>query len=417
MNTPSPVAVKIRRQNKIKNTLLNNGVALNHRGLSVIECVDSARVNHRLWPLLCVLLLTSLLPTHVYAHEVAPTFSNLLIDQKTVSVKLHLNIESFVARIDLESLSNIEDSDGNAEYTRLRSLPAAALEKAFRDYWPDMVSLFTINAPEPLDITLQEVAVPAVGNLQLPRRSTVSLVATLPPGSSAVTISWPAEYGLLIIRQQGVEHPFTGAITSGGVSELITVSGTADKPGWQTFVQYIPVGFDHIIPKGLDHILFVLGLFFLSVRFRPLVWQISVFTLAHTVTLALGALGWLSIPAAIVEPLIAASIVYVAIENIVTDKLQPSRTLVIFGFGLLHGLGFASVLGEFGLPGSGFIPALIGFNIGVELGQLAVVVVAFLAVGLWFRRHPRYRQWIAIPASILIALVGAWWCVERVFLG
>ena len=147
---------------------------------------------------------------------------------------------------------------------------------------------------------------------------------------------------------------------------------------------------------------------------RPLVWQISAFTLAHTVTLALGAMGWVNVPGSIVEPLIAASIVYVAVENIFAKGLNPWRPFVIFGFGLLHGLGFASVLGEFGLPDGQFIPALIAFNIGVELGQLTVIALAFLAVG-WFARKSWYRAGIAIPASCIIAAVGAYWCVERVF--
>jgi len=122
-----------------------------------------------------------------------------------------------------------------------------------------------------------------------------------------------------------------------------------------------------------------------------------------------------NIPAAIVEPLIAASIVYVACENIFTDRLHTWRTALIFAFGLLHGLGFASVLGEFGLPATRFIPALLGFNIGVELGQLTVVAIAFFTIALWCRKHPNYRQWVAIPASILIALIGAWWFLQRVF--
>jgi len=160
----------------------------------------------------------------------------------------------------------------------------------------------------------------------------------------------------------------------------------------------------------------VLGLFFLAIRLKPLIWQISVFTLAHTVTLVLGALGWISIPASIVEPLIAASIVYVAFENVFTDTLRPSRTLVIFCFGLLHGLGFASVLAEFGLPGKGFIAALLGFNVGVEVGQLTVVAIAFVTTAFWFRNHPGYRRWIAVPASVVIGLTGVWWFVQRVFL-
>ena len=145
-------------------------------------------------------------------------------------------------------------------------------------------------------------------------------------------------------------------------------------------------------------------------------WQISVFTLAHTVTLVLGAMGWVTIPAAIVEPLIAASIVYVALENIFTESLHAWRTFLIFGFGLLHGLGFASVLAEFGLPATRFLPALLGFNVGVEVGQLTVVAIAFFTISFWCRNHPSYRQWVAMPASVIIALTGAWWFYERVFM-
>ena len=227
-------------------------------------------------------------------------------------------------------------------------------------------------------------------------------------------------------------------------------------------------------------ILFVLGLFFLSTRFTPLLWQVSAFTLAHTVTLAMAVLGIVSVPASIVEPLIAASIVYVAVENILSDHLSRWRPYVVFGFGLLHGLGFASVLGEFGLPDGQIVPALIGFNIGVEFGQLTVIAIAFLLVyaalkvergematapaqgiyavlavvmiGLAFALNgdgfeafmgassftfllpmaalcglcvlsatlvdqlDAYRRYVAIPASAAIALVGAYWFVERVFL-
>ena len=176
------------------------------------------------------------------------------------------------------------------------------------------------------------------------------------------------------------------------------------------------MGFDHILPKGLDHILFVLGLYFLSVRFGVLLWQISAFTVAHTVTLALGAMGLVTVPATIVEPLIAASIVFVAVENIASPKLHAWRPAVVFGFGLLHGLGFASVLGEFGLPQGQFIPALIGFNIGVELGQLTVIVIMILTLGLWFGSQSWFRTRIAVPASALIGIIGAWWCVERTLL-
>lgn len=124
--------------------------------------------------------------------------------------------------------------------------------------------------------------------------------------------------------------------------------------------------------------------------------------------------GLVSVPGEIVEPIIAASIVFVAVENIFTSGLSRWRPIVVFVFGLLHGLGFASVLQEFGLPADKLVPALIGFNIGVELGQLAVIACAFALVGYWFRSKTWYRPVISNPGSLIIALVGAYWFIERI---
>jgi hypothetical protein len=188
-----------------------------------------------------------------------------------------------------------------------------------------------------------------------------------------------------------------------------------DRPWWATAGLYLRLGFEHILPKGLDHILFVLALFFASTRLKPLLIQISVFTLAHTMTLGLAAAGWVSAPTAVVEPLIAASIAFVAIENLIAREMTPWRPLVVFGFGLFHGLGFASVLIDLGLPEDQFLTALVGFNVGVELGQISVVLAAWWLLRWWFGRS-WYRSRIEMPASFLIAVTGLWWAVQRTFL-
>ena len=239
----------------------------------------------------------------------------------------------------------------------------------------------------------------------------------MPSGDAPVVIGWQSEMGALVVRQMGAgPEGYTGYLTGGAASEPIPRTGTVQQSAAKVFLDYVGIGFEHIIPKGLDHILFVLGLFFLAMRLRPLLWQISAFTLAHTITLAMGMLGLVTVPAAVVEPLIAASIVYVGVENVLTRGLSPWRPAVVFGFGLLHGLGFASVLTDIGLAPSLFVTGLIGFNIGVELGQLAVIAAAFLLVGYWFGRKPWYQSLIANPASIAIALIGAYWVVERTIL-
>ena len=151
-------------------------------------------------------------------------------------------------------------------------------------------------------------------------------------------------------------------------------------------------------------------------KWRLYCGRLTAFTIAHSVTLGLGMAGIFSVPANIVEPLIAASIIYVGVENIFMDRLSLWRPLVVFLFGLLHGLGFAAVLRDFGLGSGNYLAGLIGFNLGVELGQLSVIAGCFLLVGFWFGRKHWYRQRVTIPASIVIATIGGWWFYERVLL-
>ena len=174
---------------------------------------------------------------------------------------------------------------------------------------------------------------------------------------------------------------------------------------------FIKAGFEHIIPQGLDHILFVLGLFFSSLKFRSLIIQVTAFTLAHSITLALAAVGVVKLQLSLVEPLIFLSIVWVAIENTIFKQTTKWRPLVIFGFGLLHGLGFAALLTQYGLPKDNFISLLLAFNVGVELGQLAVLIMAFILVSAIFRKSQNKNQ-LKIPASIIIGLVGFYWFVD-----
>jgi hypothetical protein len=179
--------------------------------------------------------------------------------------------------------------------------------------------------------------------------------------------------------------------------------------------QYLRFGFTHILPNGLDHILFVVGLFLLSLRWRPLLMQISAFTLAHSITLGLTMYGVVSLPARLVEPMIAVSIVYVAVENLLTTELKPWRVALVFSFGLLHGMGFAGVLRDVGLPRPQFLTALLAFNLGVEAGQLTVVALAFGAVAYWRRNHPVYRRLVVQPVSVGISLIGLFWTLQRAF--
>jgi hydrogenase/urease accessory protein HupE len=196
--------------------------------------------------------------------------------------------------------------------------------------------------------------------------------------------------------------------TPGSVGTHDTDRGTA-----ATFVSYLKQGFEHILPEGLDHILFVLGLFLLCRAWRPILIQVTTFTAAHTITLALATLGYVSAPADIVEPIIAASIVVIALENIFRPTYGRFRILLVFTFGLIHGLGFAQRLIDERIPEGSVVSALLGFNIGVELGQLAVIGLA-IAATFWLKDDEKYRRFVVIPASALIALAGLIWAYQRV---
>jgi hypothetical protein len=201
--------------------------------------------------------------------------------------------------------------------------------------------------------------------------------------------------------------PPTGP-TPGSVGTHETDRGTA-----ATFVSYLKQGFEHILPEGLDHILFVLGLFLLCRAWGPILIQVTTFTVAHTITLALATLGYVSVDPKIVEPIIAASIAIVALENIFRPTYGRFRILLVFTFGLIHGLGFAQRLIDERIPSGSLISALLGFNVGVELGQLAVIGLA-VAATFWLKDDEKYRRWVVIPVSALIALAGLIWAYQRV---
>jgi hypothetical protein len=195
-----------------------------------------------------------------------------------------------------------------------------------------------------------------------------------------------------------------------------TVVGELEKmSGKDAALLYLELGYTHILPLGLDHILFVLSLYLLSPKLKPVLWQATAFTIAHSVTLGLSMYHVIKPSSGIVEPVIALSIMYVALENIFSPKLKKSRIGIVFLFGLVHGMGFASALGQLGLPQNSYLTSILMFNLGVELGQLTVILSAFLLFGKWFGNKSWYRKGIVIPLSVIIAIIAAFWTMQRLF--
>ena len=351
------------------------------------------------------------------AHEIRPTLAEVEVGADRVTLRLLITLETLLAGIDIDSVANTNDAPEAAIYDMFRAMPAERLEAALRADWARIARGLLIEVEgQRLTPGIVAVDVPAPGDLDLPRESILTVGADLPPGEAGVRLGLAPGYGIFVPRQVGGgEDAYEGFLAGGEMTPPLPRAEVLTEGAGAVFLRYIGAGFTHIVPLGLDHILFVLGLYFFATRVGPLLWQVSAFTVAHTITLALAATGVVSVPANVVEPLIAASIVYVGIENTLGRGNVRGRTALVFAFGLLHGLGFASVLGDYGIASGRFAVALVGFNIGVEVGQLAVIAGAFALTG-WFIARSWYRRAVAVPASLAIAAVGAYWVVERTLL-
>jgi len=360
----------------------------------------------------CIFLLCANLAS---AHTFQPSKANVnLVAQDEFSFTLEVDlIELLQRQLNLTFRHNDELVEKVRKLSRIQLYKALTqskqlLAKSIIFYFDEQPTyLAQFSAPSAHDVyqLLQQ-------NVDNNYSVTFSGYGQRPRQAQTLAIYFPEQLGVINFQ---LAAP-TQALVSGGrnTARFVLSQHTVNTLALNiaNSLNYLWQGIIHIIPKGLDHILFVLALFLFSTRFTPLLWQISAFTLAHTVTLALGIYGILNISSTIVEPIIALSIVYVAFENIVHNKLKSYRLLLIFLFGLLHGLGFASVLLDLGLPKNQALSSLVSFNIGVELGQLSVVAIAFMLLG-WARNKPWYQSYIAKPLSLFIALMGGYWFITR----
>ena len=302
----------------------------------------------------------------------------------------------------------------------LASLPADAFEQRvdrLRRLFERRVRVRFDGDPAPFDVAFPDYGTPRAIESEIPTvlGLTARLTGRIPQGATDVGFFASRAFGEvhLTVVDSARDVEVRSILEAGARSDPLDLTAPVEPPTRAEVAgRYGRFGFIHIVPEGADHILFVLGLCLLSPRLRPLVWQVTAFTAAHAVTLTLATFDVVTLSPRVVEPVIALSVAYVAIENVLTDRLTGWRPAVVFGFGLLHGLGFAGVLGELGLPEEERLLALLSFNAGIEAGQLVVIGAAALAVG-WWRTRAWYRRRVTVPASAAIAVVGIVWAVER----
>lgn len=366
-------------------------------------------------------------PPVTHAHMLNMTEIQISADatsDATVTVQIDLGQSGLMTPESYwDAVSNSESSlESGALYRALKALKSGIevvvdgqlRELALRDYRATAVSLEAIE--NPLTPQMADVQFSLMGA----RPSSESIIAIRL--KDTLDVPWPCLVRVDSFAALPISRLLTAGTRSSGdirlddlrakSSEGYMVSAVLQLQVWLPSLTWLVVGIQHIVPMGFDHMVFILGLFFLSTKLSSLLLQVSAFTLAHSVTLGLTTLGYIAAPTHLVEPLIAASILYVAVDNLYSRRVAKWRLLVVTGFGLLHGLGFASALGELALPEGSELTALLFFNLGVEIGQITVLLTAYLVFG-WLQRWPLYRQRVAEPASMTIAGLGLYWLIKR----
>ncbi len=373
------------------------------------------------------LLLLTFQPLSAVADIVKPALVEITVNTNgNFNIEIRASIEALLTGIN-SRYKNTKESPNAQAYDDFRALSPTQLEQAFHAFEQQFMQQVRIAFDDqPAEFTVKKVDIPEPGYVKVPRISLIVISGKIPV--SARTLNWyyPSRFGDNAVRVRQVDEinekwhwSSWQWLRNDEVSQAFSLTEVfTQQTFWQVVKTYLFSGFEHILPKGVDHILFILGIFLLSSHIRPLLWQATMFTIAHTITLGLAMNNIIDPPANIVEPLIALSIAFIGIENIFSAKLHKSRLLIVFIFGLLHGMGFASVLADFGMPENDFVTALISFNLGVEIAQIFIILLAYFFIAYLLRsrlaNEQQYRKIIVLPGSFLIALIGLYWTYDRI---
>ncbi len=362
------------------------------------------------------------LQTTAWAHKPSDSYLTL----RAASGSNEVSVRWDIALRDLDYVLNL-DRNGDGEITwgevRLRSdditrLATSRLQLSSADQGCALATAAPLMLDKHSDGTY------AVLNLKAP---CASLSGALKVKYALLFDVDPTHRGLVQWIAPGNTEAEVQALVFGTESSEQLLSLKAPGP-WETLRQYIIDGVWHIW-IGYDHILFLLALLLPAVlvrqggrwapapriggAFKEVLKVVTAFTLAHSITLSLAALGLVSLPSRLVESAIAASVIFAALSNL-RGTVELRRWVMAFAFGLIHGFGFASVLADLGLPQNALVLALIGFNVGVELGQLAIVAV-FLPLAFALRGTRLYQVGILKGGSLVVALLASWWLAQRLF--
>ena len=374
---------------------------------SILRVMRSASQRRwRVGPALCAVVVALLVGAAIRAHEIGTTRVSVLFQEgRTYDVEIVTDATALIEKL--------EASAGPLPPANTSSPNLQSLLTNFDETFRQRVKI-AFDASDVRPVIVYSVA-PGIDATSA-AVATIRLTGQIPRDARHFTwtYAWTFASYAMTVRNAASENAATEWLEGGQTSAPFPVTSPAPPVDRLDIAwRYLTLGFTHIVPNGLDHMLFVLGIYLLSGRARSVLWQVSAFTVAHSITLGLSMYGVVAMSPKIVEPLIALSIAYVAIENIFFSELKPWRVALVFAFGLLHGMGFAGALKELGLPRSEFVTALLTFNLGVEAGQLAVIGAAFMLVGWHCANRAWYRSRIIVPVSTLIACTAVYWTIQR----
>ena len=354
------------------------------------------------------------------SHEIKPSIADFSINESSLTFEIRLNAELILSGIDASDIQNTDNSNLSYKYDDLRKLPDNDLKDNIMSNWNNISQNIYIKLDGDVqELNLLSIEIINQRNYEVTRDTIINFHIPLDKKNTSFSFSMSKKFGSIILREQNlnknVDQLYTNYLNSGDASDLINLNHTVALTKINSFIKYLFLGIEHIIPKGLDHMLFIIGLFLFSNLIRPLLLQVTMFTIAHTITLVIASLSLINVNASIVEPLIALSIVYIGVENIFKKYSNTKiRYYVIFLFGLLHGLGFALVLKDVGLDYSNLLINLVSFNIGVEIAQIFILFLLYLTIGLFFSKKKYYKIIFQIPLSLFISLIAIYWFVERI---
>ena len=356
---------------------------------------------------LVALLLGLSLPAFAHDPGLSTATMTVLPDQVEVTLAFALKDAGQLVPLDLNGDGQLSKEEFAGGHERLAALAAEEFVVAFD--------------ARPLK--------PAAARSQLDAQDNVEIILTFPAQSfSRITAQSkllarlaPGHRQFFTLEKRG-DEPLVEQLLSASADTVTAEVGpvnsaTIPAAKQNSFVNFLAMGVEHIW-TGYDHLLFLFGLLVVTRNFKSSIKIITCFTIAHSLTLAIATLNLVQISSRLVEPLIAASIVYVGVENLFSRGEPKGRWVLTFAFGLIHGFGFASVLRELGVGanGSSIAGPLISFNLGVEMGQLAVAAIALPLIWKLQARPVFVQRWVP-ASSVMVVLLGGYWFIQRVWLG